>query len=217
MKKNEQFRRGFANNAKLVACLVMILAFGIANFVAADAGCCLASASAQGIKAKTPAVSKTLGSASIGCNGGSKTHTLGTVSIPDLLNAITIQTSASGTTTQTSSFARVDDVNLVAGENVIKATQITSNAQTSCSGNSTGSSNIQNLTVNGQPVQITGQPNQEVPIKGGKIIINAQSITSSGCIKKINVAALRILVSQIADVTFSTTHAGVACVTFSCN
>jgi hypothetical protein len=217
MKKKQQFSVRFGNRLRLMGCLIVILAFGIADFVHADAGCCLASASAQGIRAKTSAVNKTLGSASIGCNGGNKTNTLGTVSIPDLLDAVAIQTSATGTTTQTSSSARVDNVNVFAGSNVVRATQISSNAQASCNGNPTASSNIQNLTINGQPVNVTGEINQEISISGGKIILNAQSVTGSGCVKKINVTAMRILVFGVADISISTSHAGVACVIFSCN
>ena len=204
---------------RLVVCFVAVLAFGVADFVYADAGCCLASAFGRGIKATAVGVNKTLGSSAIGCNGGTKSSSLATADIPGLLSTGVVETSASGTPTSTSSHARVDNILVTAGGNIITATQIISDAQASCSGNATGSSTIQNLSINGDPVNITGEPNQTVPIPGGKIIINAQKVTTSngGCVKNITVTALRISLLGIADVSFATSQAGVACVTFSCS
>jgi hypothetical protein len=214
MKKNHRIMK--SNKLRLVLCFVAILAFGIADLADADAGCCLASASGTGIKAKTSVVNTALGKSSIGCNGGNKTDSLATASIPGLLSAGVVETSASGTTTQTSSHARVDDVLVTAGANIITATQLISDSQSSCSGNATGSSTIQNLSINGQSVNITGEPNQVVPIPGGIITINAQSGKSSGCVKNISVTALKISMLGVADVTLAASQAGVACVTFSC-
>lgn len=178
---------GFGDRLGLILFLIAILGFRMADLVYADAGCCLASASASGIKAKTPVLSKSIGSSSIGCKGGNKTNTFATVDIPGILQAIAVQTSATGTTTQTSSNSRVDNLTVIAGANIIKVTQIASNAQASCNGNATASSFIQNLTINGKPVNITGEPNQEISIIGGKITINAQKLKSSGCVKNISV------------------------------
>lgn len=216
MKKTHQVK-GVRGNFRLgVACLVAILAFGIANFGYADAGCCLASASASGIKAKTPVISKTIGSASIGCNGGNKTSSFGTIEIPGLLNAVAVQTSASGTVTQTNSQSTVDNITVIAGSNLIKAAQISSNAQASCTRPATANSIIQRLTINGRLVNISGEPNQVIQITGGKITINAQKFTGSGCVKNVSVTALKISVLGIADISLSTSQAGVACVVSSC-
>jgi hypothetical protein len=204
---------------RLIVCLVAILAMGIVDYVYADAGCCVASASGKAITAKTPVVNKTLGSSSIGCNGGNKTNTLASASILGLLNTGIVETSATGTTTSTSSHAEVNNLLVTAGLNLITATKISSDAQASCGGNAAGSSIVLNLSVNGQAVNVTGQPNQEVPIPGGKLIINEQKVKSSGggCVKNITVTALKISLLGVADVSLATSQAGVACVTFSCS
>src|SRR6266852_5515308 len=44
----------------------------------------------------------------------------------------------------------------------------------------TGSSTISNLSINGTPITITGDPNQTVPIPGGQVVINEQTISSTG-------------------------------------
>lgn len=216
MKKSKPVT--WSDYLKIVLCVAAILAFGISDFVYADAGCCLASASGKGITAKTPVVNKTFGSSSIGCNGGSKTASIAAAEIQDLLSTGVVETSAAGTPTSTSSHAEVNNILVTAGGNTITASKITSDAQASCSGNATGSSVVLNLNANGQPVNVTGQPNQEVPIPGGKIIINGQKVTTSdgGCVKNITVTALRVSLPGVADISFAISQAGVACVSFSC-
>lgn len=217
MKQKQLVVRVFQGSLKLLAVLVAILAFGITDMVyAGDAGCCRASSSGTGIKVKTPLVSKTLGSASIGCNGGDKTSSLSTVNIPGVLSTVAVQNSASGTTSQTSSQSIVDNLHLVAGANIIQATTIRSNAHTSCSGNSGGGSIIQNLIINGQPQNITGEPNQQIPIIGGKIIINEQTSSNKGCVKNFKVTAFRLSILNVANISLAKSTAGVACVTFTC-
>src|SRR5258708_27726545 len=44
----------------------------------------------------------------------------------------------------------------------------------------TGSATISNLSINGTPIYVTGAPNQAVWIPGGQVIINEQSISSTG-------------------------------------
>jgi len=75
-----------------------------------------------------------------------------------------------------------------------------------------GSSEVVGLVVNGQAVQVSGQPNQTVALPNGRIIINEQSSSSSS--KKsaeITVNALHVIVDGIADVVISSAYADINC------
>ena len=71
----------------------------------------------------------------------------------------------------------------------------------------TGSTTIDNLLVNGTPVAITGAPNQIVGIPGGQIVINEQSISSTGTAV---VNAIHVTVTGVADVVIASATAGIA-------
>ncbi len=71
----------------------------------------------------------------------------------------------------------------------------------------TGSTTIDNLLVNGTPIAITGTPNQIVGIPGGQIVINEQSISSTGTAV---VNAIHVTVTGVADVVIASATAGIA-------
>ena len=71
----------------------------------------------------------------------------------------------------------------------------------------TGSATISNLLVNGVPIAITGAPNQIVGIPGGQLIINEQTISSTGTTV---VNALHVTVAGVADVVIASATAGIA-------
>src|SRR5216684_3760789 len=69
----------------------------------------------------------------------------------------------------------------------------------------TGSSTISNLSINGTPIAITGDPNQTVGIPGGQVVINEQSISSTGTAV---VNAIHVTVTGVADVVIASVTAG---------
>src|SRR6266852_5749599 len=71
----------------------------------------------------------------------------------------------------------------------------------------TGTATIDNLLVNGTPIAITGAPNQVVGIPGGQIVINEQTISSTGTAV---VNALHVTVAGVADVVIASATAGIA-------
>jgi hypothetical protein len=74
-----------------------------------------------------------------------------------------------------------------------------------------GSSELVDLALNGQPVTITGAPNQEIDVPGvGSIIINEQTRTMSTTSASITVNALHVhLLGGDVDLIFSSAYAAV--------
>jgi hypothetical protein len=70
---------------------------------------------------------------------------------------------------------------------------------------STATSIIDNLSVNGIPVAVTGQPNQRVSILGGQLVINEQTVSFNGT----TVNALHASVLGVADVVIASATAGI--------
>jgi hypothetical protein len=70
-----------------------------------------------------------------------------------------------------------------------------------------GTSEIDNLAINGVPITVTGAPNQTIPIPGGQLVINEQTISSAGSAV---VNALHVTVNGIADVLIASATAGIS-------
>ncbi len=69
----------------------------------------------------------------------------------------------------------------------------------------TGSSLIENLSINGVPIDVTGEPNQTISIPGGQVVLNEQTASPSGT----TVNALHAVVSGVADVVVASATAGI--------
>jgi hypothetical protein len=74
----------------------------------------------------------------------------------------------------------------------------------------TGSSEIAGLVVDGQTIEVTGTPNQTIPLpaNAGEVIINEQSSPGPG---DMTVNALHVVVTGVADIVVSSAHADVTC------
>ena len=70
-----------------------------------------------------------------------------------------------------------------------------------------GTSYIDNLSINGIPVAVTGAPNQTIWVPGGQVIVNEQSISSTGTAV---VNAIHVTVTGVADVVIASATAGIA-------
>lgn len=69
----------------------------------------------------------------------------------------------------------------------------------------TARSLVGNLSINGVPVVVTGQPNQRISIPGGQLVINEQTVSPSGT----TVNALHAMVAGVADVVIASATAGI--------
>lgn len=104
------------------------------------------------------------------------------------------------------SAASLGNVDLSLGSNAISADFVLAEALAPVGGSNTGTSQITGLTVNGMAIDVTGEPNQTIPLVGGQIVINEQQTTSSG---DLVVNALHITVDGVADVVLGSATAGV--------
>src|SRR5438309_1415859 len=105
----------------------------------------------------------------------------------------------------------VAELSLPVAGNTISAGLLQARAAAVCGDGgvtATGSSDIAALSVNGQTVTVSGEPNQRVPLLVGEVIINEQTSNGAG---DITVNALHIKVPGAADVIVSSAHADITC------
>jgi hypothetical protein len=103
----------------------------------------------------------------------------------------------------------------------IRANALRSQAEARCGGaggaSASGSSEIVGLTVAGQPIDVSGSPNQTVSIGGVTIIINEQTGSANGNSADITVNALHVMAvdpftgATLLDVVISSAHADITC------
>lgn len=145
--------------------------------------------------------------------GGQKEVSLLSESVPGLLTVEVLHASTVGQGNHSRAEASVAKLDLTVGGNTIGADFLSARATAMCGPNGSssvsGSSEIAALTINGQTIVVSGQPNQTIPLPldTGRVIINEQSGNSSD----ITVNALHIIVNGIADVVIASAHADVIC------
>ncbi|WP_091059148.1 choice-of-anchor P family protein [Opitutus sp. GAS368] len=109
--------------------------------------------------------------------------------------------------------ATVGRTNLTAGGTVVTADALSAWAMANCctGASISGASQIANLNINGQPVTVTGQPNQTIPLPVGRIVINEQITALGADSGGITVNALHIVIDGVADIVVSSAHADISC------
>src|SRR5258708_32449988 len=154
-------------------------------------------------------------------SAGALQTSLLSISFPGLLTADVAHATTIGQADRARSEASVADVTLTAGGNTIAASLLRSSAMAVCTTGGpavSGSSEIADLVVNGQPFAVSGQPNQTItlPVGGVMAIINQQSSSISGNTGSITVNALHVIIPSVGlvpgvDVGVSSAHADVTC------
>jgi|SRR5579859_3901345 len=130
-----------------------------------------------------------------------------TGSIPSLLGAEVLHAATIGWPDQVASEASLANLNLTVAGISISADSVLARASQVSGAAGTGSTTISNLSINGTPIPITGSPNQTVPIPGGQVVINQQTISSTGTAV---VNALHVTVPGAVDVVIASATAGIA-------
>ncbi len=130
-----------------------------------------------------------------------------TGSIPSLLGAEVLSASTIAWPNEVASQASLANLNLGLAGIGITADSVLAQASQVAGAAGTGTTTIDNLLLNGVPVAITGAPNQIVAIPGGQLIINEQTISSTGTAV---VNALHVTVAGVADVVIASATAGIA-------
>jgi len=195
----------------VVAMLLVVSALGVAPAIAGDTQF---SGQATVVKATVLGQSITLADTGpLPPEGGQKEASLLSESVPGLLTAEVFHASTVGQGNQSRAEASVATLDLTVAGNTIGADVLSSRATAMCGPNGSssvaGSSEIVALTINGQTIVVSGQPNQTIPLPldTGRVIINEQSGNSSD----ITVNALHVIVYGIADVIVASAHADVIC------
>ncbi|HYY69343.1 MAG TPA: choice-of-anchor P family protein [Terriglobales bacterium] len=130
-----------------------------------------------------------------------------TGSVLSLLNAETLSAATISWPDQVDSEASLANLNVSLAGVGISADFVMAQASQVLGAAGTGSSELDNLSVNGVPVFVTGELNQVVGIPGGQMIINEQTISSTG---QAVVNALHVSVSGVADMVIASATAGIS-------
>jgi hypothetical protein len=151
-------------------------------------------------------------------NGGSLAVSLLDLSAAPALDLHLLTANTVGRNDQTQSQAAVTEVTLNAAGIYVTASVLNSTASATCYGDHaevSGNSTLVALRVNGLTINVTGKPNQTVPLLIGSLVINEQTSKVTGPPFSISgdmiVNALHLKVDPIADLAISTSHAGVVC------
>lgn len=134
------------------------------------------------------------------------------------LSAETLHASTIGQGDRARSEASLAEVNLTVAGNSVSSSFLMANAMAVCTGSGpsvTGSSQLADLSVDGQPIQLSGGPQtQTVSTAAGSVTVSIDEQQQSG--NSIDVTALEVVVKDstgttLADVAFSHVHADVSC------
>lgn len=127
--------------------------------------------------------------------------------VASLLNAEVLQADTIGLPGEVDSEASLANLTVTVAGIPFSADFVRSSAVAITGAAGYASSEIDNLVVAGVPVAITGGPNQTIAIPGGQLVINEQSISSTGSTV---VNALHFTVYGVADVVVASATAGVS-------
>jgi hypothetical protein len=130
-----------------------------------------------------------------------------TGSAASLLTADVLSSSTYSYADEVDSVSSLGDLNINVGPVIITADSAMAEASQVLGAPGSGSSFVDNLAINGVPIAVTGDPNQTVAIPGGQIIINEQTISSTGSAV---VNALHVTVNGVVDMVIASATAGIS-------
>src|SRR5713226_3755738 len=130
-----------------------------------------------------------------------------TGSVPSTLSAETLSAATISWVDQVDSEASLANLNMTIAGVGITADLVMARASQVLGAAGTGSSTLSNLSINGTPIVVTGAQNQAIWIPGGQVIINEQTVSSTGTAV---VNALHVAVTGVADVVIASATAGIS-------
>jgi hypothetical protein len=122
-----------------------------------------------------------------------------------------------GTGPDTRAHGAMGAVGLTVSGNQISTDFLMARSKASCGPTVAGTSELDNLVINGQPVTVTGEPNQTIALPNGTVTINQQVQTVGGTSGELTVKALRVVTNDavtgqpVADVALGTAVARIDC------
>src|SRR5713101_674636 len=147
------------------------------------------------------------GTGTLGGSHDTRDTSMDTGSIPSTLNAETLSTDTISWVDEVDSEASLTNLNMTVAGIGITADLVMAQASQVLGAAGSGTSYIDNLSINGMPVAVTGAPNQTIWVSGGQVIINEQTISSTGTAV---VNALHVAITGVADVVIASATAGIS-------
>src|SRR6266404_241503 len=147
------------------------------------------------------------GTGTLGGINNSRDASAVTGSIPSILSAQTLSAATISWVDQVDSEVSLANLSMTVAGVGITADLVGSRASQVLGAAGTGSSTLSNLSINGTPISVTGLPNQTIWVPGGQIVINEQTISSTGTAA---VSALHVAVTGVADVVIASATAGIS-------
>jgi hypothetical protein len=130
-----------------------------------------------------------------------------TGSVPSTLTAETLSAATISWANQVDSEASLANLSMTIAGVRITADLVMARASQVLGAAGTGSSILSNLAINGTPIAVTGAPNQAIWVPGGYVIINGQTVSSTGTAV---VNALHVAIPGVADVAIASATAGIS-------
>ena len=130
-----------------------------------------------------------------------------TGNVPSTLSAETLSAATISWANQVDSDVSLANLQMTVAGVGITADLVMARASQVLGAAGTGSSILSNLAINGTPIAVTGAPNQAIWIPGGQVIINEQTVSSTGTAV---VNALHVAVTGVADVVIASATAGIS-------
>jgi hypothetical protein len=130
-----------------------------------------------------------------------------TGSIPSLLGAEVLNAASYSYSDEVDSAASLANLGLTVAGIAITADSVVAEATQVLGGAGSGGSYITNLAINGVPVTMSGVPNQTIAIPGGQLVINEQTISSTGSTV---VNAIHLTINGVADVVIASATAAIS-------
>ena len=128
-----------------------------------------------------------------------------TGNVPSLLTGDTLHATTIGWPDQVASEASLGALALRVAGTTIGADFVMARALAVLGAPGVGASSVDNLSINGVPIAVSGGPNQMIAIPGGLVVINQQQTSPTRTV----VNALRVIVYGVADVVVGSATAGI--------
>ena len=147
------------------------------------------------------------GTGPLGSTNDALDASLLTGGVPSTLTAETLSATAISYADEVDSAASLGNLSMTVAGIGVTADFVMAQASQVAGATGSGSSSFSNLSINGTPIAVSGAPNQAIPVPGGQVIINEQTISSTGTAV---VNALHVVVTGVADVVVASATAGIS-------
>ena len=127
--------------------------------------------------------------------------------IPSLVSTETLSATTASASDAVVSQASLSKIGLTLAGNTLSAGFLLAQANAPAGSVPTGMSDIEALVVNGATVYVSGEPNQVIPLIGGRIVLNEQTVTSDGS-EVVN--AVHVVIYGVADIVLASATAGMS-------